>query len=514
MNQRHYLLKGTLILTLTGLVTRTAGFFYKIFLSRTLGAEQIGVFQLIMPVYSFFMALACGGIQTAISRFTAEELARKKKNSAHSILTAGLMLSGGFSLLCALFLYFGADLVATHFLKEIQCSKLLRIMAFSLPFCVIHSCIGGYFMGKKNVAPSAVSQLLEQLVRICSAFLFYFIALENGTPMTASVMALGQLTGELASSLYCLFLLHFSEKISFLKKGSISAAKKLLTVSVPLSLNRMLLCILQGIEASLIPLQLQLFGYTKSDALSVYGTLTGMSLPLILFPTALTGALGMLLLPAVSEARALHQKNSIHHTISSSIQSGILLGSFFLFSLHLLGTDFGTVLFESPLAGSYIRSLALLCPFLYLNSTLFSVLHGLGKTTAVFLLNLASFAIRLTCVVLLIPSLEIYGYLYGLIFSQIMTTAAIMMLLKHSHIQTGVNFSMIWKPLLTGACAGAVTQLAGSCIPFLKESSLFPLLLSCTIYAVTFCAWVFLLAEPDIRRKFIESVKAMVHRFL
>lgn len=447
MNQKHYLLSGAFWLTCTGFLTRIAGFFYKIFLSRTIGAAQIGLYGLTMPVYSFCMAFACGGIQTAVSRFTAEYYAKKDRRSALLLLLASLLISGGLAVFCSVLLYLNADLIALRFLLEVRCAELLQILAVSLPFCVIHSCFCGYFTGQKNIAPSAVSQLLEQIFRIGSVFFFYAVSAANGHQMDASIMALGQLFGELVSALYCILYLFFHSKHSiraedirhiFLndRQMLVRNARLTLSVSVPLGLNRMLLGVLQGIEASLLPQKLQFFGYSSNEALAVYGTLTGMSLPLLLFPTAITGALGTLLLPSVSEARTLHHRKQISATANACFYGSIVLGLLFSSGFFVSGKVIGNLLFGNKLAGTYITHLAWICPFLYLNTTMTSILHGLGKSTEIFLWNMAGFAIRLTAIAVFVPKIGIDAYLYGMICSQLFISICTVILLASSHTLT------------------------------------------------------------------------------
>jgi stage V sporulation protein B len=431
MNQRQFLLKGTFLLTLTGLLTKIAGFYYKIFLSRTIGAQQIGLFQMTAPVFMLCNSIAGSGIQLAISSFTAGYFAQGRKKSAQRILVCGLALSVSLSLVCALLLWYFAPVLAVRFLLEERCAPLLKITAAALPFSVIHGCISGYFIGKKQVAPSAVSQLLEQTVRMGTVFLFYFRSLKQGSSMDASVMALGQIAGEIASALFCICALYATSHVQHsARQDSAStlcstdalsvkrAFQSILSMALPVTLSRVLLCLLQGIEAALLPQQLQRFGLDSSAALTIYGTLTGMTLPLLLFPTAVTGSLATLLLPVVSEARSLHQDKKITDTIRAGFYSSLLLGYFFLAAFLLFGIPCGELLFHSTLAGSYICNLALLCPFLYVNSTLSSILHGLGKTTILSVCNTVSFCIRLLFVLFLVPKLGIQGYFIGLVLTQ------------------------------------------------------------------------------------------------
>lgn len=441
MLQKHPLIRSAFWLTGAGFLTRIAGFFYKIFLSRTIGAREIGVFQLIMPVYAFFIAACSGGIQTAVSRFTAEYRAKSNLRGARSLLICALLFSCILSCIGALLLFAFAPQIAASFLLEPSCTPLLQIIACSLPFSAVHSCICGYFIGFQETSVPAFSQMLEQLLRISAAVLFFLLFQKNGREMNAAIMALGQIAGELASSLFCMccFLykpVQIQPRSSSLLPSAGAECRKILSVSVPLGLNRMLLCVLQGMEAALLPQQLQRFGLNSREALSLYGIMTGMTLPLLLFPTAITGTVSTLLLPAVSEARTRNQGKKITETVYTSFQASLLLGFFFLTVFLLFGKELGFLLFHNVSAGLFLQHLALLCPFLYLNTTLSGILHGLGKTTAVFLWNIAGFLIRLSFVLISVPSSGMKGYLNGMIASQLFVAICTIILLRRLHILT------------------------------------------------------------------------------
>ena len=433
MNQKQYLLKGTFILTAAGLLSRIAGFFYKIFLSRTVGAEIMGIHQLILPVYAFCAAAAFGGIQTAVSKHVSADLAKGAKREAWNSFLAGLFLSLLGALFCSLLLFSGSGWIASVFLGEPRCSPLLKILSVSLPFAAVHSCVSGYLVGQKKVLLPALSQLAEQIFRILFSFLLYFLFLEKGYSLSAAIIVLGQAAGEAASAASCFLFLALSPRFSLPKKKELRAdIRATLSVSLPLSSSRMLLGVLQGIEAALLPLQLRKFGLTASQALSEYGTFSGMALPLILFPTAITGSLGTLLLPAVSEAKSSSQNRQLHSTIEASFLASLYLGFFCVNAFLLFGDEAGRLLFDSPAAGEYIVGLSFLCPFLYTNNTLSSILHGLGKTGAVSFLHSFSFVLRLLFVVLLVPAVGIEGYLYGVLLGQIFLSVSFLALLFKS----------------------------------------------------------------------------------
>lgn len=196
----------------------------------------------------------------------------------------------------------------------------------------------------------------------------------------------------------------------------------MLSFSAPLCLNRLCINILQAIEAACIPAKLQVYGYSVSESLSVYGVLTGMALPLIFFPGTLTNSVSVLLMPAISEADSANDHRMIGRTVRKCILYCLLLGVSCSFLFLCAGELVGTLLFDSPLAGQLIVMMGFLCPFLYLNTTLTSILHGLGRTGYTFGLSMASLLLRLFFVFHAIPVYGMKGYLTGMLLGQLVTT--------------------------------------------------------------------------------------------
>ena len=197
---------------------------------------------------------------------------------------------------------------------------------------------------------------------------------------------------------------------------------QLLRLAVPLSANRLILNLLQSVEAIYIPNRLMAYGLDNADALGVYGVLTGMSLPLILFPSAITNSISVLLLPIVSEADANGNQAAVKRAILTSIRSCLLLGFACTAMFLLFGRTAGRLLYGSELAGSFILTLSFLCPFMYIASMLNSILNGIGKTIQTFLFSVISLLLRLLFVFFAIPRFGIQGYLWGMLASQMLQT--------------------------------------------------------------------------------------------
>ena len=432
----HPLVMGTVILTLTGFLSRFIGFFYRIFLSRVFGAEGMGIYQLIAPVLALSFALTVSGIQTAISKYVARE--EKTGNYCASLryLFTGFLAAMLLSILCAFFIYRYSEEIAIGFLKEERTAPLLRIISLSIPMATVHSCINGYFYGIKKTSIPSACQLMEQVIRVGSVYLIYAYFQKQGMQPTISFAVVGLVIGEAASMCVSLIAvkIHFNKILpirmsSLLRLKStqfLSSFKELLSLAVPLSLNRVIINFLQSIEAIFIPQQLLKYGCSTSQALSVYGVLTGMALPLILFPGAITNSICVLLLPMVSEADAVGNRNKIAKAIQSSIRYGFLLGICFTTFFFFCGGFLGKLLYQNELAGEFILILSFLCPLMYIASTLNSILNGLGKTLETFLYSMVSLLVRLGFVFFLIPVYGIYGYLWGLLVSQLVQTVLCM----------------------------------------------------------------------------------------
>lgn len=433
---------GTILLSFSGLICRGIGFFYRLFISQAFGEESMGIFQLTAPILMMSFSLTCAGIQTAISRYTASCLGMKNEKRGKKFLFIGCMLSFSLSLLYSIIVYGQAENISTFFLQEKRCAPLLRICALSFPFSALHSCFNGYFYGKKETKIPSLTQIAEQLVRVGSVFFLYHLFVQQNKVPTISLTCIGMVLGETTS--FCISFFYYLKKnspqsISVSSKTFIACrqpltsevhsydtfsyiTKQLLSLSIPLTLSRVIVNLLQSYEAISIPARLREFGYSSETSLSIYGVLTGMSLSLVLFPSTFANSVSVLLLPTVSEAASSKNYRHIQSTVRKSIFFSLIFGFCCTFLFFVLGNFFGSFLFKSELAGTFIRLLSFLCPFLYLHITLTSILNGMKKTKTTVLINILSILIRLFFIIYFIPSSGIYGYLWGLLLSELISS--------------------------------------------------------------------------------------------
>jgi stage V sporulation protein B len=456
------LIQGTLLLTATGFITRIIGFVYRIFLANILGTNLLGIYQLVFPVYGICFTIYGAGIQTAISQLIASNVGEsaQKARKDLAILKWGLLASLTLSLSLSAIIYLFAEPIAARFLLEPACSPYLRLLCLLFPFCGTSACINGYFYGKKEAKVPAVTQIVEQLVRVASVFVLC-MALSATGETGCRLAILGLVLGEAASCFYNCFHLYLAicragQKASSTQTGKMrkkqapalfrtkssgygtikqnKIASSLLFLAFTLTTTKLVISILHSVEAVFIPAALKKFGCSPEDALSIYGILSGIALPFILFPSTITNSFAVMLLPAIAQAQAERSDQKIKNYVTLSGKYSLFIGYLFTCIFLIFGKDFGTVLFHSSDAGTYIYALSWLCPFMYLSTTFTSIINGLGKTQLTFLITAVSLLVKIYFLVFLVPRYGIQAYLAGSLISYIaMTVLEGLYLNKYMH---------------------------------------------------------------------------------
>ena len=467
---------GTLLLTSTGFICRILGFFYRIFMSRTIGAEGLGIYNMVHPIFSICFAVCAGSIQTALSQYVAANQTRGR-----AVFRTGLVIAMGLSFLLAWVIYGNAGFLAEKLLLEPRCAPYLPVMSVSVPFAALHACINGYYYGMQKARVPAFSQVAEQVIRMGAVFLIASIWLESGRQITVSLAVYGHLIGEMASAVFTVFCLGFfppckdgdSRRAPAIPLSFGATAAPLMALALPLMGNRLILNVLGSAEAIWIPNRLMSSGLTNSEALSVYGVLTSMALPFILFPSAITNSMAVLLLPTVAEAQADGNEARISSMISMSLRYSCYMGVLCIGIFTIFGNQLGVSVFHDQNAGTYITILSWLCPFMYLATTMGSILNGLGRTSSTFFQNVFAMVIRLAFVLFAIPRYGILGYLWGMLVSELALALMSFLAVKRLVPFCWDTVNMIVKPvLLLLISIGMYLAFSQSCF-WLKELPLF-----------------------------------------
>lgn len=373
-------------------------------------------------------------MQTAISHYVASHKDNKR------YLWCGMFLSVSIASIFTIFVYWLAPWISSEILKEERATNLLQLMSLSLIPSAIHACFNGYYYGQKNSVPPSICQIVEQLARVFGTLLIYQILQEQNRPLEPIHAVWGLVISELAgllvnATVYIILSSNSKQNnrnnqtIAPLSKYTLPM-KELSIMAIPLTLNHVLVTLSHSLEHLLLPQQLVLFGYTSDEALSHFGILTGMALSVIFFPSAITNSLSVLLLPRISETKAKGDICAVLDTIKGALCCGVALGSLCTF-LFLLSADwFGTYIFDNALAGFYIRTLSILCPFLYTSSLLSSIVNGLGYASLTLTCNLTGCFIRILTICFLIPMYGMYAYIISMVVGAVVVTGELLFVVK------------------------------------------------------------------------------------
>lgn len=455
---KENIIKGTIILTITTIIIRTIGFVFRIYLANTIGAEGIGLYQLIMAFYMLTITLATSGISVAVSRIVAEEIAKNKFQNAKKALRVSLLISLVTSGIATLVLFFGAEPASIYILKDARAILPLKYLAPSLPFLAFSACYRGYFFAVRNVIKPTSAQVLEQIVRIFVTIqLIKSIKVDN-IIFACSAATIGMTAGEIISYFYILFLYAIDKKYKSNRQKTDKLVANILYISIPVAGTSYLNSALRLLENALIPIKLVASGMAVSSAMSIYGMIKGMVLPILFFPTSFLSSLATMLLPSLSSANAINNDKHITYTLSKVLHftsiSGILVVSLFM----LFPYELGDALYKSTEVGTLIRILSFLCPFMYLNMVITSVLNALGEQVNSFKINLIESIIKILIIFFLVPVYGFNAYLLALFLTTILNTILYLYrLLKVSYIIFDIS-NWIFKPIFAAAVSGLITR--------------------------------------------------------
>ncbi|MEG0352250.1 MAG: stage V sporulation protein B [Cellulosilyticaceae bacterium] len=429
------LITGTLILTGASLITRLLGFIFRIYMSNIMGAEGIGLYQLIFPIYMLTWSLCSAGVSLAVSKKVAELSAKRLYQDAIRTLKCAIVLSVSIALAVAVPLFIFAPFIANHFIHEPNTAIALRLLPFCLPFMATACCIRGYFQGRQEMLIPATAQIVEQVARMIVIALFSSFFIPKGLAYACALGMLGLCGGEFCSCFFT-FTMYKFKKRSLVLRPAITPYNEvfatLLAISIPITANRFLTSMLQSVENILIPLQLQKFGLPSSEALGLYGMFSGMALPLLFFPSMVTTSIATALVPAISEASATKNQKTLKYTVSKSIQFSMLIGIGASSLFYTLGPEIGMACYKLPEVGEILKILAIICPFLYLQGILNGILNGLGLQRLTFKSTLIGSAICISLILLLVPQKGIIGFAIAMLLqSGFMTIYNLFHILKH-----------------------------------------------------------------------------------
>ncbi len=495
-------IKNAAILTVSSLILRFAGIILKVWLGNEIGAEGIGLYQLIFSVYVLASTFTASGISTAVTRLAADELALGSKQGVLAIIRRCIEITLLLAAVTVALLLFGADFIARSLLEDTRAALPIKILSFSLPFMGISSCFRGYFIARRKAGPASSAQLFEQVVRILIIILLVKRYSAAGLEQTCAAVLFGDSMAEIASCGY-MYLRFLADKkklsgLSGRKRPPYGIVKAVNHIALPITAGRYLNSGLRTAENILVPKALALCAVSGDNALALFGMIKGMALPILFFPSTLLGALSTLLIPEMSEAATRGRRGVVRSAAHQIIKVTSLVG-FIMAALFLVaGRRLGALIYGSADVGFLLCALSPIVPLMYLDSVCDGILKGLDQQAFTFRNSVADSAIRIVLVWLLLPRFGIYGFIGIMYFSNLLTcTLNVGRLIKCADVQLDFIKTLL-LPLL-GALV--ISQGANALLQILNLPHLVYIILLCVVCIPLYLIYLFslgIISKDDI----------------
>lgn len=424
-NRAKTFIYNSLLLTLSAVLMRAVGVGYNVYISNRVGAEVMGLYSLVTNVWGFALTLATSGINLAATRCVAE--AGNDQCEIQSAMRKCIIYSLSFGAAAAILLFTLSKPISLLWLDDPRATNPLRIMSFSLPAISISSALSGYFSAVRRVWKSAAVQVTEQAIKIFGVAFLLTPFMPLGVEYACIAIVLGSAIAELLSfAVYATFYYIERKKHSIIEPNSNTTrnlTKKIFSIALPIAFSTYIRSGLTTVEHILIPLGLREFGLDAASALESYGMLSGMVLPVVLFPYALIYSFTGLLVPEVSGGIAIGEKRHIEYITSRVWRLTVIFGLCGVGVLGVCSKEFGEVLYSNQEVGKFIYILAPLMPLMYLDTVTDSLLKGMGEQVYTMNVNIADAAISVILVRLLVPKFGIIGYIAVLYIAEIINFA-------------------------------------------------------------------------------------------
>lgn len=409
-NRRRFFING-IMLTAVGLAIRSVSLALNSFVTRTVGAEGIGLFTLIGTVYSFAVTFATSGISLTVTRTVSSAIGEGRAKELGEILRSSILYSLIFSVFSSLVLFFGAPYFAESVLSDLRCILPLRILSASLVPIALSSVFAGYFVGVKRVGYNAVIQVLGQFFKVFITVLLVLKFARLDPALGVTMLALSMTLTEISVFLVALIQFLIDKKRNLAReKHRKSHFSEVSRMALPLAVSAYIRSALLTLEHILIPNRLRSRGESHKESLVSYGVLHGMALPMLLYPMAPLSSFSGLLVPEFSESLAKNEEKRLCRMASEALNTTLCYSIASMTLVALFSEELGYVVYNSFEAGHYIAIMAPVLPIMYLDHVADAMLKGIGEHVYSMWVNISDSVLSIVLVWFLIPRLGIAGY--------------------------------------------------------------------------------------------------------
>ena len=379
-----------------------------------------------MSVYLFGITLATSGINLAVTRVVAEELALDNLGGIKKVMKHCLYITLITSIFTSTIFWINSDFIITKFLHNKVDKSVIHLVCLALPLISMSSAISGYFSGVRRVYKNAIGQFIEHIAKVIVCAYLISLFLPKGINYSCFALILGDLISEIISFIYIyiIFLLdkrRYNNSVELLyKNNSRSYTNKILRISLPIAITSYIRSGLSTLKQLIIPSSLEKSGITCTSSLASYGIINGMALPIIMFPDILVKSFASLLIP---EFARYHAKKDYKRTkqMTTLLLLGIFGASISLsIFLFIFSEKLGEIIYKDSSSGLYIKIFAPLATFIYVDTVIDSVLRGLDTQVGVMVTNIFDLLLSVSFIYFCVPKLGLVGYIISIYMSEIL----------------------------------------------------------------------------------------------
>jgi stage V sporulation protein B len=412
---------------MANLATGILGFTFSIILSRALGAEGMGLYSLIMPVYNLFICLICGGIITAVSKVSAEYIGKNDFINLKRLVKTTLSFNIFWSVIIVTLVFLFSTEISKYIIKDQRTLYALRLTCPAMFFIALSNTLKGYFYGTSNIRIPAFIDIFEKAVRITVIVAISNLFSLNSLVSTVTAAYFALCIGEFIS----LVLLYTYYKIDIKKhpystqrgEGRAQLIFNILVISLPLCINGFVSTGLSMVSTLIVPRRLISAGIEYTAALSMIGKFTSMSLNIVFFPAIIIGSIITVLIPDLSQNISKKDFYTVENRIHQVLGVSFVLGLATCVICICIPENLGMLFYKRTDLGGYIRFAALSAPIFYTANTTFGILNGLGRQNIILRNSLIVSVLELVLLYILtgIPTINIYGFGITLITTGFLT---------------------------------------------------------------------------------------------
>lgn len=402
---KNKFIKSTIILIIGGGITKLLAMVIKIFLTRAIGDNGIGLYMMVLPTFNLFITLCSLSLSTSISKLISER--RKSKKVILSIVPISLIYN--FILMFLIILF--APYISNNLLKNsLTCYPIMAI-GFTLPFICISSILKGYFYGNENMTPFVISNIIEQIVRLLLIIFVIPKLMIYGVKVAVCGVVLINVLSEL-SSIICLILYIPNKKINLSDfKFDKVIFKDILNISLPSTGSRLIGSISYFFEPIILTFILLYVGYSNDYITQEYGVITGYVQPLLLLPSFFTMAISTSLLPVISSSYSRGNYNYAKKKLKQALIISLFIGIIFTIIFMIIPEFLLKFIYNTNMGVNYIR---VICPFFllhYIQGPLTSYLQAINKADAAMRGTLVGAIIKNILLLILPLFIGIWGFI-------------------------------------------------------------------------------------------------------